>query len=147
MEQFGKIDYVCHSAGIGAKGVAGIAETERGSLSAAEFQRFMEVNVTGTMLVIQEAGKVMASGGSLVVLGSANSVMATPGIAQYVSSKHAVLGLMRTAGKYSPPEIRGVANGLSTRSCPPQYQSKLLMPRMGRNADGCGCDSGKSSAG
>lgn len=38
--------------------------------------------------------------GVIINLGSCNSYMATPKIVQYTSSKHAVLGMTRNAGKY-----------------------------------------------
>lgn len=37
--------------------------------------------------------------GSIVLMGSANSVAASPYSVQYVASKHAVAGIVKTAGR------------------------------------------------
>jgi NAD(P)-dependent dehydrogenase (short-subunit alcohol dehydrogenase family) len=98
VETFGRVDYVCHSAGIGVERPAPVQEAQED-----EWRRFLEVNVTGALLVVREAGKIMREGGSIIVMGSANSVMATPAIVQYVAAKHAVLGVVRSAGEFSLP--------------------------------------------
>lgn len=41
--------------------------------------------------------------GSIVLLGSVNSYATAPGMLPYVTSKHAVLGIARSAGKWSTP--------------------------------------------
>ena len=69
------------------------------------------------MLCIREVTKVMAkqepgsvqsrSGmrnlgrGSIVNLGSSNSYISFPGFLPYTASKHAVIGLTKTAGKWN----------------------------------------------
>jgi len=83
-----------------------------------EFNRFMNVNVTGTMLVTSIASSLMrnqdalpvdssqpargVTRGTIVVMGSAAAYIATPEISQYTASKHAVLGLAKNAGKFPP---------------------------------------------
>lgn len=82
--------------------------------SLAEFERFWNVNVKGTLLCLKAESAVMKkqevitiSGrggpreigrGVIINLGSCNSYMATPKIVQYTSSKHAVLGMTKNAG-------------------------------------------------
>lgn len=41
--------------------------------------------------------------GSIVLLGSANSYIAAPGMVSYTTSKHAILGIMKSAGKFFCP--------------------------------------------
>jgi len=86
----------------------------------AEFLRTQNVNVTGTFYCVRAALAVMraqearpnfsgpGSGspatrghtrGTVVALGSALSVGAAPGFMQYTTSKHAVVGLVKTAGE------------------------------------------------
>lgn len=80
----------------------------------AEFARFMNTNVTGTLLVTkevsaamklqdaQQAGPSPAGGvrrGSIVNMGSAQSFASMPGMVQYTTAKFAVLGLSKNAGK------------------------------------------------
>ncbi|CAH0003349.1 unnamed protein product [Clonostachys byssicola] len=104
----GRIDCCIIAAGIGALGAVEISQME-----AAEFTRFLHVNVTGTFLSLkhvsaamkeQEARSVSEASpgrgvtrGVIVNIASATSHVAQPGIAQYVTSKHAVLGLTKTA--------------------------------------------------
>jgi NAD(P)-dependent dehydrogenase (short-subunit alcohol dehydrogenase family) len=83
----------------------------------SEFQRFLEVNTTGTFLVTREASvamrtqklrEVSPSGafpnrgttrGAIVNLCSASSLGTVAGILPYTTSKHAQLGLSKTSGK------------------------------------------------
>jgi NAD(P)-dependent dehydrogenase (short-subunit alcohol dehydrogenase family) len=78
-----------------------------------DFSRFMNVNVTGTLLVTSVASGIMrsqephaidpaspvrgVSRGTIVNMGSAASYVASPDIVQYTASKHAVLGLSKNA--------------------------------------------------
>ncbi|KAL9595230.1 MAG: hypothetical protein Q9219_006564 [cf. Caloplaca sp. 3 TL-2023] len=93
---------------IGAETPAPIA-----SASIPEFQRFLDVNVFGMFLCTRALSRVMmaqplrpvcdtnpsrgGTRGSIVNMGSAASFVVTPMLAQYTTSKHAVLGLTRSA--------------------------------------------------
>lgn len=82
-----------------------------------EFERFWQVNVRGTLHCVQAVTKAMKAQaptsvggrngpreigrGVIINLGSCNSYVATRDIVQYTTSKHAVLGLTRNAGKRS----------------------------------------------
>lgn len=86
--------------------------------SADEFSRFMNVNVTGSFRIVQHASALMkaqeprpyskaspgrgSTRGSIVLMGSAASLVVQPRMVQYTTSKHAVLGLARTAGTSGP---------------------------------------------
>ena len=59
----GPIDDVVHAAAIGA--VAPLAE-----MSAAQFRRVLDVNLTGTFLVAREAARHLRRGGNLVLIAS-----------------------------------------------------------------------------
>ncbi|MDP9292869.1 MAG: SDR family oxidoreductase, partial [Actinomycetota bacterium] len=59
----------------------------------------LDVNVLGVFLVAKHALAVLNSGGSLVINSSVVGLTSDPGIAAYATSKHAVVGLMRTAAK------------------------------------------------
>jgi NAD(P)-dependent dehydrogenase (short-subunit alcohol dehydrogenase family) len=83
-----------------------------------EFDRFYKINVLGTFNCIQAVGGVMRSQpalaysgrngprspgrGVIINMGSIHSSMAAREITQYTTSKHAVLGLTRNAGKSAP---------------------------------------------
>ncbi|KAL4957400.1 hypothetical protein BDW69DRAFT_200982 [Aspergillus filifer] len=109
VKTFGRMDYCVNCAGIPQSSFSEIAES-----NIANFRRMLEINTTGTFLVIREASAVMRTQepqrivaslgddrglgrGSIVVLGSAASYVATSGLAQYTTAKHAVIGLVKNA--------------------------------------------------
>ncbi len=64
-----------------------------------EWQRALDVNLTGTFLCIKHEVKAMLAtgGGAIVNTASAAGATAFPMAAEYVSSKHAVVGLTKAA--------------------------------------------------
>jgi NAD(P)-dependent dehydrogenase (short-subunit alcohol dehydrogenase family) len=70
------------------------------------FDQVMAVNVRGPFLVAKHALAAMRDGGSLIINSSVVGLTADPGIAAYATSKHALVGLMRTAAKEMAP--RGI---------------------------------------
>lgn len=95
---------------IGVKSPAEIGES-----SISEFKRFLNVNVLGMFLTVRAETRAMKkqeprvislknrkrgeSRGVIINMGSCSSYCATPQLVQYTTSKHAVLGLTRNAGK------------------------------------------------
>ena len=69
------------------------------------FDRVMAVNVRGVWLGIKYAVPVMRErgGGSIVITSSTAGISGTPEMSAYNTSKHAVIGLMRTAALESAP--------------------------------------------
>ena len=63
------------------------------------FERVIAVNVVGSFLLAKHALAAMAPGGSLIVNSSVVGLTSDRGIAAYATSKHAVVGLVRTAAK------------------------------------------------
>ena len=86
--------------------------------SVEEFEKLANINMKGTMLCVRAVSKAMsqqeareAKGrygprnigrGSIVNLGSGNSYVAVPGQTPYTSSKHAVIGITKSAGRLLP---------------------------------------------
>jgi NAD(P)-dependent dehydrogenase (short-subunit alcohol dehydrogenase family) len=70
------------------------------------FDRVMAVNVRGAFLLARHALGVMRDGGSLILNSSVVGLTSDPGICAYATSKHALVGLMRTAAKEVAP--RGI---------------------------------------
>src|SRR6478672_2328782 len=68
-------------------------------LSLTEFEQVLRVNVIGVWLAIKSAAAAMkkSGGGSIVALSSVAGTVGFPGMAAYTASKHAVLGLVKTA--------------------------------------------------
>ena len=69
------------------------------------FDRVMAVNVRGVWLGIKYVVPVMSrqGGGSIVISSSTSGVTGTPGMSAYSTSKHAVIGLARTAAIEGAP--------------------------------------------
>jgi NAD(P)-dependent dehydrogenase (short-subunit alcohol dehydrogenase family) len=66
-------------------------------LDAEAFDRVLRVNTIGVFLGLKHALARMSRGGVIVNAGSTASLRGAPGLAAYVASKHAVLGLTRSA--------------------------------------------------
>ena len=89
----GGIDVFFNNAGIEGL-VAPITE-----YPLAEFQRVLAVNVVGVMLGMKHVIPIMAAkgGGAIINASSVAGLTGTPGICAYNASKHAVIGLTRSA--------------------------------------------------
>ncbi len=72
------------------------------------FDRVMAVNVRGVWLGLKYAVPAMLErgGGSIVITSSTAGIGGTPEMSAYGASKHAVIGLMRTAALEFAPSIR-----------------------------------------
>jgi NAD(P)-dependent dehydrogenase (short-subunit alcohol dehydrogenase family) len=100
VERFGQLDIAFANAGIFGT-VAPVAD-----YPVDVFERVMAVNVIGSFLVAKHALAVMEAGGSLIINSSVVGLTSDRGISAYATSKHAVVGLMRTAAKEMAP--RGI---------------------------------------
>jgi NAD(P)-dependent dehydrogenase (short-subunit alcohol dehydrogenase family) len=67
------------------------------------FEQVLRVNVLGPFLVAKHALRAMGSGGSLIINSSVVGLTSDAGISAYATSKHALVGLMRTAAKEMAP--------------------------------------------
>ena len=63
------------------------------------FDRVMKVNVRSTFLACKYGIPCMSDGGSIIITSSVVGVTSDPGICAYATSKHALIGLMRTVAK------------------------------------------------
>ena len=103
VEQLGGLDILFANAGMEGA-VAPVLEQD-----PASFQRVFEVNVLGVLHGVQAAGRAMAErgGGSIVITSSVAGLIGSPGLAPYITSKHAVIDLMRTAAvELAPSKVR-----------------------------------------
>ena len=91
---FGRLDFMINSAGVGYL-MAPIVNLEQGDWDAV-----LEVNLRGVFFAMKFAAKQMLSqgfGGRIVSIASQAAKRGFPDLAAYVSSKHALIGLTRTA--------------------------------------------------
>ncbi len=93
VREFGRLDIAFANAGVFGV-VAPVTD-----YPVDVFERVMAVNVTGGFLVAKHALAVMEPGGSLIVNSSVVGLTSDRGITAYATSKHALVGLVRTAAK------------------------------------------------
>lgn len=94
-ERYGGVDVLLANAGVEGK-VKPIPDVDE-----TEFDHVMNVNVKGVFFGLQAALPAMQKrgGGSIVITSSVAGVEGYGNISPYVTSKHAVIGLMRSAAK------------------------------------------------
>jgi NAD(P)-dependent dehydrogenase (short-subunit alcohol dehydrogenase family) len=93
VDRFGRLDIAFANAGV-AGVIAPVTE-----YPVEVFQHVLAVNTFGSFLLAKHALAVMQPGGSLIINSSVVGLTSDQGIAAYATSKHAVVGLMRTAAK------------------------------------------------
>ena len=93
VERYGGVDIFLANAGIEGE-LNSIVDTP-----VEMFDQVMSVNVKGVWLGLKYVMPVMRErgGGSIVITSSTAGVRGSPGMAPYSTSKHAVIGLMRSA--------------------------------------------------
>lgn len=91
VNKFGKIDVFFNNAGIEGV-VKPIVEYPEDM-----FDKVLAVNVKGVWLGIKYGLPQMNEGGSMIISSSVAGLIGSPGVSAYVTSKHAVIGIMRTA--------------------------------------------------
>ena len=101
--EVGAVSILVNNAGIAAPG--DFLET-----SLEQFQRVIDVNLTGTFLAVQRAARAMVArkiAGSIVNMSSINAQVAIPSIAAYCASKGGVMQLTKAAAlALAPHNIR-----------------------------------------
>jgi len=94
--KFGRLDAVVNAAGV-------IKRQPSLEMPPAEFERIVRVNLTGSFIVAQAAGRVMkdqepdgrGERGAIVFIASLNSYISLTEVLAYAASKSGVLGLVR----------------------------------------------------
>jgi len=116
--RWGKIDVFFSHAGISGA-IKPITEYPE-----EVFDAVMAINIRGSFLACKYALPQMNDGGSIIITSSIMGVTADPGVCAYATSKHALIGLMRTVAKEAAPRkirVNVVAPGPIDNS----FQSKI----------------------
>lgn len=116
-DTYGRLDALVNNAGVEGP-VRPLTETD-----ADHFDRVLAVNVRGVFLGMKHAAPVIAAqgGGAIVNLSSVAGLGGTPGIVAYGASKHAVIGVTKTAAmEFAPMQIR--VNAV----CPSPVETRMM---------------------
>lgn len=106
--KFGRLDYVVNAAGIAIKHEGGAAFAK-----TTDWKRVLDINLNGTFFVLRAAAEIMLKQdpipsaidgrplqrGSIVNFGSIQGVVGITLSTAYTTTKHAVIGLTRTASE------------------------------------------------
>jgi NAD(P)-dependent dehydrogenase (short-subunit alcohol dehydrogenase family) len=116
VQRFGRVDAALLNAGIVGE-FTSIAE-----YPLEVFDKVMAVNVKGVFLGLKYVMKAMEQGGgSIVITSSAAGVRATPNVVAYNTSKHATIGLMRSAA------VEGASKGIRVNTVNPALTDTPLV--------------------
>ncbi len=87
----GRLDVIVANAGIHT------ASAPAWTISPQDWQRTLDINLTGVWHTVKAGVRhIGPGGGSVVIISSTNGLRGTAGTAPYTASKHAVVGLART---------------------------------------------------
>lgn len=93
LQKYGKVDVLCHNAGI-------YPHARLENMTLEEWQKVIDVNLTGTFLAVKACIPTMKSqgAGKIVVISSISGPQtALPGYSHYTASKGGVAGFVKTA--------------------------------------------------
>lgn len=93
LQKYGKIDVLCHNAGI-------YPHARLENMTLEEWQKVINVNLTGTFLAVKACITTMKNqgGGKIVIISSISGPQtALPGYSHYTASKGGVAGFVKTA--------------------------------------------------
>jgi len=123
-KKYSVIDVLCANAGI-VPSWSRISET-----NFNDWKKVIDINVNALFLTISHGAKLLKkSSGTVVVTGSINSIKGDPNIAAYVASKHAALGIIKSAALDLGRDgirVNGVAPGpIATRALISRIENRL----------------------
>jgi len=127
VDSYGGLDALVNNAGIEGP-ITPLTDTD-----VDHFDNVLAVNVRGVFLGIKHGAPAIAArgGGAIVNLSSVAGLGGTPGIVAYGASKHAVIGITKTAAmEFAPAQIR--VNAI----CPSPVETRMMRAlEQGMNPD------------
>ncbi|MFK8021935.1 MAG: SDR family NAD(P)-dependent oxidoreductase [Pseudomonadales bacterium] len=124
LQAFGGVNRFMNNAGIEGPGASII------DYPLEDFMRVMNINVTGVWLGMKYVLPAMrdAGGGSVIITSSVAGVIGSPNLSGYVTSKHAVIGIMRTAA------LEHAADDIRVNTIHPGMVDTKMAERIGENS-------------
>ncbi len=126
LQEHGRIDCAHNNAGI--TGSSGALH----ELDLKGWQRTLDVNLTSIFLCMKHEIRAMLKqgGGAIVNSSSGAGLVAVPGLSPYCASKHAILGLTKTAA------VENARTGIRVNAiCPGSTDTPMLRAIMGRDPE------------
>lgn len=115
IEHFGRVDAAI-------AGPALIGSPALVNMDVERWRQIIDVTLTGVMITIKHAGRVMSDGGAIVTIASVNAMLASKVVGPYNSAKAGVVMLTKVAAmELGPRRIR--ANAV----CPGLIETALTM--------------------
>ena len=127
---FGHIDVLVNNAGVEFNELIGM-------ISRENMEKMFNVNVYGTIEMIQAVSRMMArneNGGSIINISSMVGLRGNPGQLVYSATKGAVIGLTKTAAKELASKkirVNSIAPGLTQTEMMEQADLEKLQGRIG----------------
>lgn len=125
VDAFGRIDCAVNNAGI--SGTPGAIQ----DVDFAAWQRTLDINLSGVFLCLKyELPRMVAQGGGAIVnVASGAGLIAVPLMSPYCASKHAVLGLTKTAA------VENARTGVRVNAvCPGSTDTPMIQATIAGNA-------------
>jgi NAD(P)-dependent dehydrogenase (short-subunit alcohol dehydrogenase family) len=118
--RFGRLDVAVNNAG--TEGTPGVVQ----DVTSEDFAAVYDTNVLGTLLSMKHELRVMQAqrSGNIINLSSIYGAKGFPGASIYVSSKHAIIGLTRSAA------LEAAAYGVRVNAVGPGYVETAMYTRV-----------------